>query len=133
MIVPRRGFAALIPTLILSFVLMIAAITASEHGLTIRQATIQREDALIAWHRALSCTSVSLLLLAQDFYYLPSPDGDEVALSLSESCTITSVQKAGGEVMVMTVGHAGKSVSRIEARIGMRGNALPSLISWKEL
>lgn len=90
-----RGFAALVPVLLLSAVLLMLALASASGAYLARLEALEAEYAAQARMDAHTCGQVALFELAADPSYAPPAGGHAVWLTSESACRIESVTRAG--------------------------------------
>lgn len=130
---PCRGFVALIPSLVLSMMLTLAAVNVGERVFFAQAGSIQSWNHIAAKNHARSCVSVALLLLMQDPFYLPAEDGDRVQIEDGSHCKIEHIEEQGEYLILKTSAVVGRTPSILRVTIGAKEDAPLRILSWEEI
>jgi hypothetical protein len=99
----KNGFVALIATIIISIVLLGMVLGRSWSSFQSRFDSLDSEFKKISLGLAESCAHLSLLKIAQNYYYSPASSGDTLRIGTdyqnrTETCTIVSVATTTPEI-----------------------------------
>ena len=97
----QRGYIALISVLVISSLLTLTAIGASELGFTIQRNFSRNEDKMQSDELAKSCTEIAAAKLIIDPAYRPPLDGETVNLN-NNTCVIKNIILNGNAYTVTT-------------------------------
>lgn len=86
----QRGFIALISSIILSIILLGLTLRVSSSNFSARANTLHAEFKSISVALARSCSQSALLMLSQEYWYVPDEDGDTVSIG-EDKCIIKEI------------------------------------------
>lgn len=86
----QRGFIALISSIILSIILLGLTLRVSSSNFSARANALHTEFKSISVALARSCSQSALLRLSQEYWYIPSEDGDIINID-NQNCTIKEI------------------------------------------
>ncbi len=86
----KRGFIALISSIIISIILLGLTVRVSSGNFSARANALHAEFKSISVVLARSCSQSALLRLSQEYWYIPEEDGDVVPIE-EETCTIKKI------------------------------------------
>ena len=112
----KSGFAALICILIISCMLLVAAVRGGRHGLEARELLLLSEYKLESLSLARSCLNFALLELAYDENYA----GNETKLVGEETCTIRKTFVEQESTIIETTGNVGRAVTNLETWVNAK-------------
>lgn len=86
----QRGFIALISSIILSIILLGLTVRVNSSNFSARANALHAEFKSISVALARSCSQSALLRLSQEYWYIPSADGDVINID-EEECIIKEI------------------------------------------
>jgi len=126
----ERGFIALVSVVILSFVLLIAALSLSQFGITSRFFLIDFENKALSEQLALGCVqSATVDIALYETSYNPSDEKKDFPLS-DESCFVESVTSIGNVYTIRTYAIVDGATTNIEA---VWNNTTETITSQEEI
>ena len=123
-----RGYAALIPTLIVCTVLTVLGFQASMSTYLARLASDESERALESRANAHSCAQITLFELSADPAYRPHHAGEYVELSSEMACVISSVVQSESGVTVTVKGSSGRFHTVLQLVLEERPGSRPPFV-----
>lgn len=126
----KRGYIALISTLVMSFMLTTLAILAGESGLRTVMNTSDLVNHRIAVHAARSCAHIALLSITQDSSF--EGQGEELQISADAVCIIEEARESNDTFLIQVRGVAGRSVSRLQVSGTFSEMYTPQINVWQE-
>jgi hypothetical protein len=103
-LLPYRGFAALLPVLIISIVLLTLSVGAATSSYLVRLEALEAEHAAQSRADAYACAQAALFERAADASYVPHSGGDEVWLTDTRSCRIEQITRTGARHLLIVHG-----------------------------
>lgn len=86
----RRGFIALIATIVISLILSAAVLSQSQNSFFVRSEVLNRELQKTSEYLAYGCVQKAIQHLSDDYLYIPITTGEKVSIGV-DSCIILSV------------------------------------------
>lgn len=124
-----RGYIALISVLIISAVLLLIALGASQFSLGQSTMAIQRNQSLKSYYLAQACAEEALMRLKEDLGYR----GEEVLNINGASCQILRIEGSGNkDRIIKTLSNAHNQTKKIKIEIE-RVNPEIEIKSWQEV
>lgn len=86
----KRGFVALISSIILSLILLGLTLRVSSGNFSARANALNSEFKSISVALARSCSQIALLKLSQEYWYIPEENGDRITIE-ENTCIIKKI------------------------------------------
>ena len=122
----KKGYIALISSIIISMLMLMISLTLSFTGFFSRINILNAEFKEISLRLAEACVDMALLKLSENQSY----QGNENIAINDKQCSILIIEAAGNEKVIKTKANFQKAVTNLKIKVN---NADLSVISWEEL
>lgn len=128
------GFAALLPVMIISILLLTLSVGAASSSYLVRLTALEAEHAAKARGNAYTCAQVALFELSVDRDYLPSEGGDDVFITGTNTCLIEKIAREENQYVVTVHGSYAEFTRVLELHLTENTETdSPFVVSFREI
>ena len=128
------GFAALLPVMITSILLLTLSVGATTSSYLVRLSALEAEHAAKARGNAYTCAQIALFELSADRRYIPSEAGDAVFITGENTCLIEKIVREENQYVVTVHGSYAEFTRVLELHLTENTETgSPFAVSFREI